>query len=91
MILQPGSSLGAYEVVALLGKGGMGEVDRAHDTRLGRDVALKVLPDDFAQDPDRLARFAREARTLASLNHPHIAQIHGLEETARTREVCAPW
>ena len=82
MILQPGSSLGAYEVVALLGKGGMGEVYRAHDTRLGRDVALKVLPDDFAQDPDRLARFAREARTLASLNHPHIAQIHGLEETA---------
>jgi Tol biopolymer transport system component len=75
----PGTRLGVYEVGALIGSGGMGEVYRARDTRLQRDVALKILPDAFAADPDRLARFEREARTLAVLNHPHIAQIHGFE------------
>ena len=81
MTLAPGTRLGAYEILAPLGAGGMGEVYRAHDTKLGRDVALKVLPDAFAADPDRLARFAREARVLASLNHPNIAGIYGLEES----------
>ena len=83
--LTPGSRLGVYEVTALIGEGGMGQVFRARDTKLDRDVALKVLPEAFAADPDRLARFTREARTLASLNHPHIAQIHGLEESAGIR------
>lgn len=73
--------IGQYEVVAKLGEGGMGEVYRARDTRLLRDVALKILPEAFASDPERSARFAREARTLASLNHPHIAQIYGVEES----------
>src|SRR5216110_2663437 len=81
MPLTPGSRLGVYEVTASIGEGGMGQVYRAHDTRLNRDVALKVLPDSFASDPDRLARFTREAQTLASLNHPNIAHIHGLEES----------
>src|ERR687885_2915457 len=75
-----GSRLGAYEVLAPLGAGGMGEVYRARDTKLGRDVALKVLPASFAADPDRLARFQREAEVLATLNHPNIAQIYGLEK-----------
>ncbi|MGQ0734756.1 MAG: protein kinase domain-containing protein [Acidobacteriota bacterium] len=75
-------TIGPYRVLERVGTGGRGEVSRAHDTTLGRDVALKVLPEAFAADPDRLARFEREARTLASLNHPHIAQIHGLEEDA---------
>ncbi len=74
-----GTRLSHYEVTALLGKGGMGEVYRATDTKLGRDVALKVLPAEFAADPERLARFEREARTLAALQHPDIAAIHGLE------------
>jgi eukaryotic-like serine/threonine-protein kinase len=78
--LTPGTRLGAYEVTAQLGAGGMGEVYRAHDTTLGRDVALKVLPEAFAADADRVARFQREAKTLAALNHPHIAQIYGLED-----------
>jgi serine/threonine protein kinase/tetratricopeptide (TPR) repeat protein len=73
--------LGSYEVVGLLGVGGMGEVYRAHDTKLNRDVALKVLPEAFTLDPDRLARFTREAQVLASLNHPHIAAIYGFEES----------
>jgi eukaryotic-like serine/threonine-protein kinase len=72
--------LGAYQVLSRLGAGGMGEVYRAHDARLGRDVAIKVLPSEFAQDPRRLARFRREARALAALNHPNIAAIYGLEE-----------
>jgi eukaryotic-like serine/threonine-protein kinase len=76
----PGTRIGPYEVIASLGAGGMGEVYRARDTRLDRDVALKILPDAFASDPDRLLRFEREARTLASLNHPHIAQVHGVEQ-----------
>jgi serine/threonine protein kinase/Tol biopolymer transport system component len=78
--MKPGDTLGTYQVLAKLGEGGMGEVYRALDTRLNRDVAIKVLPDLFARDADRLARFTREARTLASLNHPNIAQIHGLED-----------
>ena len=73
----PGSSLGPYEVTALLGEGGMGQVWRATDTTLGRQVAIKVLPEAFAADPERLARFEREAKTLASLHHPHIAAIYG--------------
>src|SRR5512143_358838 len=80
MPLGPGARLGSYEVVAALGAGGMGEVYRARDTRLGRDVALKALPADVARDPERLARFRREAQLLASLNHPRVAAIHGLEE-----------
>src|SRR5262245_39129083 len=80
MRLTPGSTLGSYTVTAEIGKGGMGEVYRAHDSRLGRDVAIKVLPELFAVDAERVARFEREARTLASLNDPHIAQIYGLED-----------
>src|SRR5712691_7370231 len=81
MPLEPGTRLGPYEVVSAIGAGGMGEVYRARDTRLQREVAIKVLPELFAADPDRLARFEREAQLLASLNHPHIAAIYGLEET----------
>jgi eukaryotic-like serine/threonine-protein kinase len=72
MTLHAGSRLGAYEIVPLLGAGGMGEVYRARDTKLNRDVALKVIPGAFALDPDRLARFQREAQVLASLNHPRM-------------------
>jgi Tol biopolymer transport system component len=78
MTLRSGSRIGPYEIVSVLGAGGMGEVYRARDTKLNRDVAIKVLPDAFARDPERLARFTREAQTLASLNHPHIAQIYGI-------------
>jgi serine/threonine protein kinase len=81
LTLAPGSRLGVYEVTELIGHGGMGAVYRAHDTRLGRNVAIKVLPDAFGADPDRVARFEREARALASLNHPHIGAIYGLEDT----------
>jgi serine/threonine-protein kinase len=81
MALSSGYRLGQYEVLALLGAGGMGEVYRARDTKLVRDVALKVLPEVFALDPERLARFKREAQVLASLNHPHIASIYGIEES----------
>src|SRR5215470_3731477 len=76
----PGTRLGPYEVTALIGEGGMGKVWRAHHTALKRDDALKVLPDAFAADPDRLARFQREAQVLASLNHPNIAHVYGLEQ-----------
>ncbi|MSO62374.1 MAG: hypothetical protein EXQ50_09825 [Acidobacteria bacterium] len=79
MSLAPGTRLGVYEITAPLGEGGMGQVWRATDTTLGRQVAIKILPDAFAADPDRLARFEREAKTLASLNHPHIAAIYGFE------------
>ena len=79
MGIGPGTSLGPYNITALLGEGGMGRVYRATDTHLGRDVAIKVLPVAFAQDPERVARFEREARTIASLNHPNIAIVHGLE------------
>jgi serine/threonine protein kinase len=78
-----GTRLGVYEILSPIGSGGMGEVYRARDTKLGRDVALKTLPDTFASDPDRLARFEREARTLASLNHPNVAQIYGFETDGR--------
>src|SRR5436305_5193465 len=83
--LTPGTRLGVYEVIAQIGEGGMGQVYRARDTKLNRHVALKVLPDSFASDAERLARFTREAHTLASLNHPHIAQIYGLEESGGVR------
>jgi serine/threonine protein kinase len=79
--LAPGTWLGPYEITGRIGAGGMGEVYRARDTKLQRDVAIKVLPEALAHDTERLARFEREARTLASLNHPNIAQIHGLEES----------
>jgi Tol biopolymer transport system component len=78
--LQPGTTLGPYQVTAKIGEGGMGEVYQARDTKLDRDVALKVLPEAFTSDPDRLARFEREAKVLASLNHPNIGSIYGLEE-----------
>ncbi len=80
MTLTPTSRIGPYEIVSPIGAGGMGEVFRARDTKLGRDVAIKVLPAAFAQDPERVARFKREAQILASLNHPNIAGIYGLEE-----------
>ena len=76
MSLSAGTRLGPYEIVSALGAGGMGEVYRARDTRLGRDVAIKVLPEAFASDPDRLRRFEQEARAIAALNHPHICQLH---------------
>ncbi len=85
MPLNVGSRLGHYDVTALIGEGGMGQVWQAVDTKLGRAVALKILPEAFASDPDRLARFEREAHVLASLNHPNIAQIHGIEESDETR------
>ena len=78
--MESGTKLGHYEILSPLGKGGMGEVWRARDTKLGREVAIKTLPEEFAKDADRLARFEREARLLASLNHPNIAAIHGFEE-----------
>jgi serine/threonine protein kinase/tetratricopeptide (TPR) repeat protein len=82
-----GRRVGAYEIVAPLGAGGMGEVYRARDTRLKRDVAIKVLPETFATDPDRLARFQREAEVLATLNHPNIAAVYGLEESGHTTAI----
>src|SRR5580700_7373411 len=81
MALATGTRLGSYEVAAQIGAGGMGEVYQAHDTKLGRDVAIKVLPEAFAHDADRLSRFQREAKMLAALNHPNIATIHGLEHS----------
>ena len=78
--MMPGRRIGGYQILAPIGAGGMGEVYRARDTRLGRDVAIKILPHAFTDDPDRLARFEREARVLASLNHPHIAAIYGIED-----------
>src|SRR5262245_29257316 len=85
MAFGPGARLGPYEIQSALGAGGMGEVYKARDSRLKRDVALKILPESVASNPDRLARFQREAEVLASLNHPNIAAIHGLEESNRTR------
>ena len=81
MALTPGTRLGVYEITAQIGEGGMGQVYRATDTTLDRQVAIKILPDAFAADPERLARFEREAKTLASLNHPNIAAIYGLEKS----------
>jgi serine/threonine protein kinase len=77
LTLANGSRLGAFEILAPLGRGGMGEVYRARDTRLGRQVAIKVLPEEVAGDPERLQRFEREARVLAALRHPHVATLHG--------------
>ena len=82
MSLAAGTRLGPYDILAPLGAGGMGEVYRATDTKLKRQVAIKILPAELAADPERLARFQREAEVLASLNHPHIAAIYGLEDTA---------
>ena len=81
MALSSGTKLGSYEILSPLGAGGMGEVYRARDTRLGRDVAVKVLPEAFANDAERMARFQRETQVLAALNHPHIAAIYGFEES----------
>jgi hypothetical protein len=80
--LQPGAKIGGYEIVGPLGAGGMGEVYRAHDSKLRRDVAIKVLPQSLSADPDRLARLTREARMLAALNHPNIAAIYGLDDSS---------
>ena len=84
MIIATGTNLGSYEILAPIGAGGMGEVYQAHDTKLGRDVAIKVLPEAFAHDPERLSRFQREAKMLAALNHPNIATIYGLEQSNGT-------
>src|SRR5262245_42777618 len=80
MAVAPGTRLGSYEITAKIGEGGMGEVYRARDTKLNRDVAIKILPELLASDPDRLARFRREAQVLASLNHPNIAHLYGFED-----------
>src|SRR3979490_969404 len=85
MALISGTRLGPYEILSALGAGGMGEVYRARDAKLNRDVALKILTEAFARDPDRLARFTREAQTLAALNHPNIAAIYGIEESQDVR------
>src|SRR5229473_1836313 len=87
MTLSDGTRLGPYEILAPLGAGGMGEVYRARDLKLGRDVAIKVLPAALANDADYMARFQREAQVLASLNHPNIATIYGLEENAIVMEL----
>jgi len=87
MSLEPGASFGPYTVVSKLGEGGMGEVYRATDSRLGRDVAIKILPASVADDPDRRARFDREAKALAALNHFNIAQVYGLEGSALVMEL----
>src|SRR5215470_12264644 len=85
MALTVGTQLGSHEITALLGKGGMGEVYRARDLKLKREVAIKILPEEFARDPERVSRFQREAQLLASLNHPNIAQIYGFDEAGSTR------
>src|SRR5215813_9097315 len=85
MALATGTRFGDYEILAPIGAGGMGEVYRARDTKLKRDVALKVLPDAFARDPGRMARFRREAEVLASLNHPNIAHIYDVQEAGEAR------
>src|ERR1700719_335495 len=85
MPISTGTRFGSYEILSAIGAGGMGEVYRAHDTKLGRDVAIKVPPEAFAHDAERLSRFQREAKMLASLNHPNIATIHGLEQSNGTQ------
>ena len=84
MAIPSGTKFGSYEIIAAIGAGGMGEVYQAHDTKLGRDVAIKVLPEAFAHDAQRLSRFQREAKMLATLNHPNIATIYGLEQSGVT-------
>ena len=83
MLLAVGAKLGPFEILSAIGAGGMGEVYRARDINLGRDVAIKVLPEAFARDPERMARFAREAKLLAALDHSNIASIYGLETFRR--------
>ncbi len=90
MSVEPGASLLHYTLTEKIGEGGMGAVWRATDTTLNRDVAIKILPREFAEDPDRLARFEREAKTLAALNHPNIAAVYGLHQTGDTR-VSSRW
>src|ERR1700755_3426464 len=85
MSLQIGTQLGSVEILALIGRGGMGEVYRARDLKLNVEVAIKLLPDKFSRDPDRVARFQREAEVLASLNHPNIAAIYDLQEANGSR------
>src|SRR5262249_51655570 len=85
MALTIGTQIGSHEIISLLGKGGMGEVYRARDTKLKRDVAIKILPDEFSRDPERVSRLQREAEVLASLNHPNIASIYDLQENNDTR------
>src|SRR5579864_7485165 len=85
--MSPQQTIAHYRITAKLGEGGMGEVWRATDTKLNRDVAIKILPEAFAQDADRMARFAREAQVLAALNHPNIAAIYGVEERALVMEL----
>src|SRR5215467_8916058 len=85
MALTIGTVLGSHEITALLGKGGMGEVYRARDLKLKREVAIKILPEEFARDADRVSRFQREAELLASLNHPNIAAIYNVEEASNSR------
>ena len=85
MAITIGTQLGSHEIIGLLGKGGMGEVYRARDKKLKREVAIKILPDEFARDPDRVSRFQREAEVLASLNHPNIAAIYDLQEANGSR------
>src|SRR6266571_8684889 len=80
-----GAQLGSHEIIALIGKGGMGEVYRARDMKLKREVAIKILPEEFSRDPDRIARFQREAEVLAALNHPNIAAIYDLAEAEGSR------
>src|ERR1700693_5629014 len=87
MSLVPGTRLGPFEILAPIGAGGMGEVYRAKDTTLGRDVAIKVLPQAVASEPDRVARFQREAQALAALNHPNIASIYGFEQSGQVRSL----
>src|SRR6516225_6718632 len=85
MALTIGTQLGSHEITALLGKGGMGEVYRARDLKLKREVAIKVLPEEFSRDPERVSRFQREAEALAALNHPNIAAVYDLQESNATR------
>src|SRR5262249_49488727 len=85
MAIPIGTQLGSHEIIALLGKGGMGEVYRARDAKLKREVAIKLLPDHLSNDADRLSRFQREAEVLASLNHPNIAHVYGLEQSGQTQ------
>src|ERR1700681_3398615 len=87
MPLAAGTKVGTYSVLAQIGAGGMGEVYQAHDSKLGRNVAIKVLPEQFARDPERLARFQREGKMLAPLNHPNIAAIYGLEQSGDTHHL----
>jgi serine/threonine protein kinase len=85
MSLQIGQQLGSYQITSLIGKGGMGEVYRAKDTKLKRDVAIKILPDEFSRDTDRVSRFQREAESLAALNHQNIGAIYDLQQSEATR------